>query len=139
VEPIGIVLLLLLLAVALWGVRVAVTIIFGCRAVPLWLRGLVTLIISGVLAWMLDSQSFGEMMRRTLGLLDVGLIIAMGDGIARATCWIDDQIGDQPTAPSRRQEPATVVMRTIAQADGADALRVSSAGCGQRRPIRRER
>ena len=81
------------------GVRVAVTIIFGCRAVPLWLRGLVTLIISGVLAWMLDSQSFGEMMRRTLGLLDVGLIIAMGDGIARATCWIDDQVGYQPTAP----------------------------------------
>jgi hypothetical protein len=118
VEPIGIVLMLLLLAVALWGVRVAITIIFGCRDVPLWLRGLVTLIISGLLAWMLDSQSFGEMMRRTLGLLDVGLIIAMGDGIARATCWIDDQIGDQPTAPSRQQVPATIVMRTIAQADG---------------------
>jgi hypothetical protein len=35
--------------------------------VPLWLRGLVTLIISGVLAWMLDSQSFGEMMRKRCG------------------------------------------------------------------------
>jgi hypothetical protein len=103
VEPIGIVFMLFLLAAALRGLRVAVTISFGYCEVTLWLRGLVALIIGCLLVWMFDSQSFAEMMRRSLRLLDVGLIIAVVDGIARASRWIDYHAEHPPPAPARPQ------------------------------------
>jgi hypothetical protein len=101
-EPIGIVFMLGVLAAALWGLQVAGMIIFGDRGATLWLRGLLVLTIGSVLVWLLDSRSLGEMMRRSLKLLDAGLIIAIGDGITRITRWIDEHTGHPP--PKRSVE-----------------------------------
>ena len=95
--------MLFLLSAALWGLWIAVTIIVGYRGAPLWLGALVTFTIICLLIWMLDGPTFDDMMRRSLRLLDVGLIIAMGDGIARVTRWIDDHIGLPPPISRRGQ------------------------------------
>jgi hypothetical protein len=113
-ELIGIVFMLSLLAAALWGVWVAVTIILNYRDAALWLKWSVTLIISCLVIWMLDSRSFDDMMRRSLRLLDAGLIIAVGDGIARANRWIGDHTGCPLPARSRRRWVRVVTNRQAA-------------------------
>jgi len=61
-----------------------------------------------------DSRSFDDMMRRSLRLLDAGLIIAVGDGIARANRWIGDHTGCPLPARSRRRWVRVVTNRQAA-------------------------
>jgi hypothetical protein len=108
-ETIGIVLMLFLLSAALWGVHVAIAIIFGRRHATVWLRVLVTLVIAYLMTWMLASPSFGDLMQRSLKLLGIGLIIMIGDGIARVTRWIDDHTGYPPPVRSAPKQTRTGV------------------------------
>jgi hypothetical protein len=89
----------LVLLVALWGVRVGIAVVFGLRPTPRWIRCVVTFVDVACVGWMLaalwTSTPLGIIMRRSLMLLDAGLLIASGDAIARITDWIDCQT-DRP-------------------------------------------
>ena len=95
-EPIGTLCAFLLLSVAMWGVKVGIAIVFGYRPTALWVRGLVALVMAASLVWVLGGLHDGTIMRRTLTLLDSGLIVALGAGIARVTRWIDEHTGLRP-------------------------------------------
>ena len=89
----------LVLLAALWGVRVGIAVVFGLRPTTRWIRCIVTFVDLACVCWMLaalwTSTPLGIIMRRSLMLLDAGLLIAFGDAIARITDWIDCQT-DRP-------------------------------------------
>ena len=98
----------LVLLVALWGVRVGIAVVFGLRPTTRWIRCIVTFVDLACVCWMLaalwTSTPLGIIMRRSLMLLDAGLLIASGDAIARITDWIDCQT-DQPRKTINLGEP----------------------------------
>ena len=107
-ELLGIVGGFFILLVALWGVRVGITVVFGFRPTMWWIRSLVTLVDVACVCWMLaalwTSMPLSIVMRRGLMLLNTGLLIAFGDAIARITDWIDCQT-DQPRKAINLREP----------------------------------
>lgn len=101
---IGILCAVLLLSAALWGVRVGIAIVLGYRHPTLWVRAMVALVMGAALIWLLHGLCDGDA-RRILILLDVGLIIAIGNGIAKVTHWIDLQTGLKPLRQPVQSRP----------------------------------
>jgi hypothetical protein len=94
-ELIGILGGLLVLAAALWGVGVAAAVVLGLRPARFWIR-LLAMCIGGACLWWTfgdltatDGASLGIIARRSLVLLDFGLLAAGADAIARVTDWVD--------------------------------------------------
>jgi hypothetical protein len=107
-ELLGIVGGLLVLVAALWGVRVGIAVVFGFRPTTRWIRFICTFVDVACVCWILaalwTSTPLGILMRRSLMLLNAGLLIAFGDAIARITDWIDCQT-DRPGRTKNLKEP----------------------------------
>jgi hypothetical protein len=94
-ELLGIVGGFLVLLAALWGVSVGIAVVSGRRPSTRWIRFIVAFVDVACVCWILaalwTSTPLGTVMRRSLMLLNAGLLIAFGDAIARITDWIDCQ------------------------------------------------
>jgi hypothetical protein len=82
-------------AAALWGLRVAAAVVLGHRRARRWIRLLAACIGGACLYWTFaelaapHGASLGIIARRSLVLLDFGIVIACADAIARITGWVD--------------------------------------------------
>jgi hypothetical protein len=101
---IGILCAFLLIFAALWGLWVSIGIVLGYRHTAFWMRVLVSVVMGAAFIWLLYGL-YDSDVRRILTLLDIGLIIATGDIIARVTCWIDVQSGLKPLRKTSRRRP----------------------------------
>jgi hypothetical protein len=110
-ELLGIVGGFFVLLAALWGVSVGIAVVFGRRPTTRWIRFIVTFVDVAYVCWILaalwTSTPLGVVMRRSLMLLNAGLLIAFGDAIARITDWIDCQT-DWPRKTQNLKEPGNL-------------------------------
>jgi hypothetical protein len=101
-ELIGILGGLLLVGAALWGLLVGVAVSLGFRRARPWARLLVSCIGCVCVWWIFaasatpDGASLGTIARRSLVLLDLGLLVAGADTIARITRWVDKHAYSAP-------------------------------------------
>ncbi|HEY2616671.1 MAG TPA: hypothetical protein VGI78_04980 [Acetobacteraceae bacterium] len=107
-ELLGIVGGFFVLVAALWGVQVGIAVVFGFRPTTRWIRSICTFVVVACVCWVLaalwTSAPLGIVVRRSLMLLNAGLLIAFGDAIARITDWIDCQT-DRPGKTKNLREP----------------------------------